>query len=445
MIRASSARTVAAQVLVRVFRDEAFAAPTLSVALEESALSQRDRALCTEICYGVLRTEKHLRRLVSSLGKVRAGEHELWAHLLVAAYQIEFLDRVPNSAAVNEAVQAIRADKNERVSGFANALLRRLSQRAEERGTEEQRTEERRLSYAEAVGVSCPAWLRKRLTREWGEPGALALLAPQKRPSAFLRLRTGRKAPDWFEEFAEPCRGVPGAFLYKGGGDPRRRTGYAERDFVVQELGAQLLGHALGVLPGERVLDTCAGRGQKALLLSEQAGSGGVIVATDLYPRKVEVLRAELEGGPAQARAEVFDFTLPVPDEWKGRFDRILVDAPCTGVGTLGRRPEILRRLGPEDPARLGDLQFRIVCSAAEALRPGGTLLFATCSVLSAEGPDVVTRVLEATKLRLFSAETPVDAVLFPEGTGRASSFRLGPDSHGTDGYFAARFTLPST
>ncbi len=435
MTQKQSARRVAAWVLVRVFRDDAFAAPTLSSALERFDLAPKDRALCTEICYGVLRTENHLSRLISSLGKVRAGDHSLRAHLLVSAYQIEFLDRVPKSAAVSEAVEALKEEKNPHVAGFANALLRRLASREDSA----------RTPLSEAILASSPAWLRKRLLRDVGEAGSRALLAPTQRPGNDLRLRVGHREPDWFAEFAEPCPGVPGAYRYRGGGDPRRRVGYEEGAFVVQELGAQLLAHALGARSGERILDACAGRGQKALLLSEQVGSDGEIVATDLHQSKVDELAVQLSRGPARVATQAFDFMNAPPEVWQGRFDRVLVDAPCTGVGTVVRRPEILRRLRPEDPARLSEIQFRLVCSAAQALRPGGTLLFATCSLLSAEGEEVSARVLQATRLLPAAFETQVDGALFP-GTGSvSSSFRLGQASHGTDGYFAARFFMPST
>lgn len=423
-----SARAIAGKVLIRVWEDTAFAAAALSTELEKAQVHQRDRSLATALTYGVLRTQPYLTRRLSAFGKLKLSDSALLAELLMAAYQIEFLDRVPDFAAIHEAVETINHLRGQRVGGFANAILRRLAGDASERRT-----------LAEATLESAPSWLKKRLMRDLGPEGGLKILHPDRVPGLTLRLRKGALVSEFLKSGAEACPDVPGAFRYTAGGDPRGQAEYLAGDFVIQELGAQLVAHALGVKAGESVLDVCAGRGQKTSLLAELAGPTGRVVATDLHKHKVDTLKLTMEQGGHSFDAEVWDWTQPPPDKWVGAFDRVLVDAPCSGVGTIARRPEIARRLNPEDPGRLAQLQRTIALHAARCLKPGGVLAFATCSVLWEEGEGVTQALLQEGGLEPILPETPVDRALFPAPALSQASFRLLPHSHGTDGYFVAR------
>lgn len=427
--RNNSARAVAADVLARVADDDAFASAALSHALERSALEARDRALATELVYGVLRTEPHLRRRVERFADLKKADPLAVRHLLIAAYQIEFLDRVPAHAAVNEAVTLVREGKDARSSGFVNAVLRKLTAEVERAP----------LSLEDGIWTSAPAWLRKKLERAVGVDEARQLLTDVRAPTPTLRLRPGRAAPPWLAEEAEIIDVCPGAYRYIFGGDPRRHTEFSAGDFVVQELGAQLVAHALGVRAGERVFDVCAGRGHKTALLAEAAGSEGVVWATDLHEHKLSTLDQEMRRLGLGVHAAVWDATAPARSEWHGTFDRVLVDAPCTGVGTLRRRPEIVRRLTPDDPARLAALQAELLRNAAALLRPNGVLVFATCSVLEAEGEEVLTRVADVLEPAPFGATSAPE--VFPSD---ATSVRLLPSRTGSDGYFVACLRLKS-
>lgn len=424
-----NARTLAADVLRRVWNDGAYAAAALSNSLVKSGLEDRDRGLATELVYGVLRTGPYLERRLSEYGKLKQSDSHLISHLLVAAYQIDFLDRIPARAAINEAVEEISRLRGKRVGGFANALLRALM------GESVLKQE-----FAQAVLSSTPSWIRKRLLRDVGEQECMGLLAPERAPQPCLRVTKSELLP-WLVEKAEPAEGVPGAYRYQGGGDPRRLEGYEAGAFVVQELGAQLVAHALGARSGERVLDVCAGRGQKTTLLAHLVGETGEVVATDLHAHKVSGLLEEAARVGVQVQTQVWDWTQPPPESFRGGFDRVIVDAPCSGVGTLRRRPEIARRLDAKDPERLAELQGTILRHAGLCLRPGGTLLLATCSVFREEAERVVEQFLAATDQSFELACPPceVDAALFPQGDPQPS-FRLLPGVQGTDGYFVARF-----
>jgi 16S rRNA (cytosine967-C5)-methyltransferase len=423
-----SARTIACEVLLRVWEDDAFAAPVLSRALDQSKLEGRDRGLCTELVYGVLRVQPYLERRLSEFGKLKQNDPFVLAHLLIAGYQIEFLSRVPARAAVNEAVSMVTEVRDKRVGGFVNAVLRRLSESAEQRPK----------LLPEAVFESTPSWLKKRLVRDLGDEGARALLSPDGSPKVTLRLRRGVDEPAFFAENTERLD-TPGAYRYTGGGDPRRFPEFSEGHFSVQELGAQMVAHSLGARPGDRVLDACAGRGQKTFLLLDVVGSEGEVLATDLHQHKVDVLVAEAARQQRSVVAQKWDWTNPPPSEMVQRFDRVLVDAPCTGVGTIHRRPEIGRRLKPEDPERLSELQGQILLNASMAVKPGGVVVFATCSVFREEGEAVLSKSISSGEFSETVPETPIDNAIFGGGGKPTSHFRLLPHMHGTDGYWIAR------
>ena len=430
-----SGREVAVRVLERVERDGAFASVGLDAELgRHPGLDSRERALAAELTYGCLRTGPAIEARLRTLAPrgIAGDDRRVRLELVVAAYQILFLDRVPAHAAVDAAVGALRRQRGGRVAGFANAVLRRLS------------VQPPPLSFAAAVVESCPTWLRARLAGTLGDDAMLSLLGarsgsregtgPPPLGALSLRLLEGRDVPDWLADarsglVSPRCRWVVGR------GDPRSLGGYAEGAFVVQEEGAQLVGLALGARPGERVLDACAGRGQKTSLLREQVGPEAQLWATDYYPAKLGQLETEFARlALAPPVTQAVDLTAgcgTIPDQ----FDRVLVDAPCTGVGTLRRRPEIARRLAPEDPARLGELAVRILRRSASRARPGGRVVFAVCSVLPEECEQVVEGVLDVLEPIPFDA--PEVARVAPPG---ATSVRLVPAEHGTDGYFVASF-----
>ncbi len=415
-----NARSIAAKVIERVLADGAYVAAALDAELRRHPqLEARERALATELCYGTIRTEVALRARLFVHAPRGVSDERVLSQLLIAAYQILLLDRVPAFAAVDAAVSGVKRERGPRVAGFANAVLRKLARTGE------------KLSLSQALREAVPDWLWSQLLQAVGEQEAVLLVSGEA-PTG-LRLALGRPEPDWMEQLPRG-RISPVARLVRGEGDARARPGYAEGAFTVQEEGAQVVGLLLGARPGEKILDACAGRGQKATLVAERLTMGRLL-ACDLYPEKLEALLLELArlGLPA-VETRAVDWSVGsggLPDD----FDRVLVDAPCTGTGTLRRRPEILRRLQPEDPARLGALAEQILRSAASRARAGGRVVFAVCSVLPQECEDVVARVADVLE------PTPFDAPELPSELFAGSTcLRLLPGAHGTDGYFVASF-----
>lgn len=415
------AREIAVRVLTRVLRDQAFASASLDAELNKHAqLDARDRGLATELVYGTLRTYRSLLAELSKFASKGLPEDDVAfiVPLVIAAYQVLLLDRVPPSAAVNAGVSQVTRSRGKGMAGFANAVLRKLS-----RGT---------LTREQAVWGNVPAWLRGALEQAVGAEEARALVgASGEAASVSLRLKRSETLDASSSELT-PSPLVPGAVRWAGAGDPRRLDAYRAGKLTVQEEGAQLLALALGARVGERIWDACAGRGQKTTLLAERSNTGD-LWASDLYPNKLSALSREVGRlGLAAVHTRALDLTQGVGD-LPADFDRVLVDAPCTGTGTLRRRPEILLRLQPEDPARLGGLAEQIARTAASRVKPGGRLVFSVCSVLPEECEAVVQRLADILTPVPFDA--PEVTTLFGPDT---TAFRLLTGKHGTDGYFAA-------
>lgn len=392
---ATTARGVAVHVLERVAEQGAFASRALDGELARAGLDDRDAALATEIVYGTLRVlpeldqriRAHLRRDPETMDSV------LRAALRVGCYQLMHLSRVPPHAVVNESVGIVRAARGSGLAGLANAVLRKLAlarpaqpeqptrialPRVAALAIERALDPLRRAAWLDQAAVSPPLSLRVRIGED---RAAIADTLRAARPSAVVR-----------ESQVSPL-----ALLLARAGDPRALPGYAEGRFSVQDEGAQIVALCLGAVAGEVVADLCAGHGGKTTLLCEAVGATGEVLAVDLDERKLDRIPLELARlGLAADRVQRRAIDLTVGQGGLGaRFDRVLVDAPCTGLGTIGRRPELLLRFGADDPSRLAELQFSIVRQALRLVRPGGVLVYAVCSPTLEEGPEVAAR-LEA-------------------------------------------------
>jgi 16S rRNA (cytosine967-C5)-methyltransferase len=383
----ATARSLAAIVLERVTDDGAYASRALDAELSRAQLQPRDAALATEILYGSLRVLPALdRALEARLTRAPARmDGFVRATLRTAAYQLAHLGRLPTHAIVDESVTQVRALRGPKLAGFVNAILRRMA--------------EARPEHPEpAEALILPQWVKESLLRALG-PERLARFLEHSGGAAGLCLRADRSSRD--ELLLQLRAALPGAdieptqlsplgVLVRRVGSPRGLPGFREGAFSVQEEGAQLIALALAAQPDERIADVCAGHGGKTMLLARQIGAGS-LCAIDKDERKLRDIPRELKRiGFAEIGFEFHAIDLSVgTGGLTADFDRVLVDAPCTGLGTTHRRPELLLRLKPEDPARMGALQCQILGSAAGLVRPGGLLAYAVCSSTREEGHDV--------------------------------------------------------
>jgi 16S rRNA (cytosine967-C5)-methyltransferase len=393
----TTARCLAAIVIERVTDDGAFASRALDAELKRAGLEARDNALATEIVYGTLRVLPVLdERIIQVLTRADARtDGFVRATLRTAAYQLAHLGRLPTHAIVDECVSQVRERRGPKLAGFVNAVLRKLAAA-------------RPADPQPPRSLALPKWVHESLLEALG-PERLVRLLQQHASAPALCLRSDRQRREELQAqltAAQPQAEIrptslsPLGLNLRRSGSPRALPGYKDGAFSVQEEGAQLVALAIAAQSGERVADICAGHGGKTTLLARQVGSSGSLVAVDQDERKLDAIPDELQRiGLADVPLELHPVDLSVgTGGLPADFDRVLVDAPCTGLGTVLRRPELLLRLKPEDPARMSQLQLKILRSAAQLVKPGGLLAYAVCSPTREEGPDVA---------RAFGAEHP--------------------------------------
>ncbi len=420
--RRSDARGVATITLARVFHDQAFASRALDAELAQAQLSERDARLATEIVYGTLRTLPDLDAVLDRY--LTRGRPDAFTHtaLRAATYQALFLGRVPPFAIVQETVNLVKAKRGDRLGKLVNAVLRRV-------------VSERPEDPKPPTSLRMAPWIESALVNGIGAERAQRTLALDERPPPLglrvprgLDLEAVRAAIEAEIPRAQVLVSdvVPNALCAWGVGDPRKLASYAHGQFASQDEGAQLVGLLADAQPGERVLDACAGRGGKTAQLVEAVGPSGHVTAVDIHEAKLGQIAQELTRlrlSNTQVACESIDFSVGDGGLTPG-FDRILVDAPCTGLGTLRRRPEIALRLTHADPARMAALQLAVLRNALLLLRKGGILVFAVCSGTREEGLGVAEK-LEAREPGIRRLRKPVSgANVTADDDG---VFRIGP------------------
>jgi 16S rRNA (cytosine967-C5)-methyltransferase len=419
----ASARAVAAEVVRRVADGDAFSNLLLPSLLDRARLTARDRALATELAYGTLRRMIPIDRTLAGLVRrpLDRASGPARAALRLGAYQLLYT-RIPPHAAVTETVSLVARGQR----AFVNAVLRRLSSKRPEppRGDDDEAVSARTGLAPWAVGE-----LRRLLGDEAEEAaGALAASAPLPLRANPCRADPERLVAALREAGLDPQPGAlhPGS-LRVPGGRPADLPGFAEGWFAVQDEASAWVVDVLGPQPGELILDACAAPGGKAADIACRAGG---VVAADVSPRRLGLAGRAAARLGVTARLVVQDGARPALREG---FDRVLVDAPCTGIGAARRRPELLWRPRRTDLSRLARLQVRIAAGAASLLRPGGVLVYSVCTFPRAETDAVCDALLAKAS---FLRPEP-----FPGPDGEeAPRARLWPHRQGTDAMFVARF-----
>lgn len=439
-------REAAAEVVGRVLDDGAFLAPALDAALQRwgSGWEARDRALATELSYGTVRwaqpLEDAIRRGADKPG--RKLDKRARPHLLVAAYQLQHLaDRIPAHAAVDEAVKSIRKVRPG-VAGFANAILRRLGSPLSEQLPEDADKGE----LARAFGVPEPL-LSATLDGVPADRTRAAIAALNARPSLGVRwLGADEDEEAWVAALPGEARAhpfVPHAWLLDGAGAPAKLPGFPEGQLVVMDPGSQVCALLVAAPAGARVLDLCAAPGGKSALLARAVTETGRVVALDRDSKRAPLIgETAARVGGADVAVVVGDAGAPPPEVLEqGPYDAVLLDAPCSGLGTVRRRPEIRLRRTPANIAELAALQAGLLRAAAELVRPGGTLVYSVCTPVRAEGLDVVEAFLAADP-RFAAADAAEVAPWLPADARTDAGFvRLHAHRHDADAFFAARLS----
>lgn len=441
----TTARELALGILARVDHGAAYAGILLDNTLEQHPFSDPDRRLLTQLVYGTLRWRGRLdwvlgRLLERPLVKLEPALRNL---LRLAAYELLFLDRVPAYATVNEAVSLARTHGGQGKASLVNAILRQITRQPRTAWTPDSSCGE----PAQVTAFSShPVWLAEMWRQQFGAERALALMAANNTEAPLVVRVNGLKIGR--DELVERLRShgieaVPGmlspqAVRLSHASSVAVLAEFREGLCQVQGEASQLAGFLLDVGPGMHVLDACAAPGGKATHLAELMRDRGEIIATDISVRGLEKLSDNaLRLGLQSIRSYQGDAAQALP-EAPGSFDRVLVDAPCSGLGTLRSHPEIKWRRQRKDVRRLSRVQRSILDRTAVLLKPGGILVYSTCTLSRDENEGVVESFLAAHENFHLDAAAPH----LPEAAREMVSgeyFQALPHQHDTDGFFAAR------
>ena len=424
------ARRVALDALIAFRREGSW--PDLYLKRASEGLPPEEAALAAALTYGVLENRALLDFWIDGCSSVPARKMTppMPDILRLAAYQLAFMDKIPPSAAVNEAVKQARGCKNPRLAGFCNAVLRRLSAMADAL-PEPDGPAERRLS----VRYSHPEWLVRRLLALLGEGETEALLRLDNLPAPLTgRVNTWKTdAGTLRERLGDNARpGRLDASVTLSRLDAPARTALEDGLLYIQDEASQLCALALGAKPGMRAADLCAAPGGKTLLLAQEMRNEGLLLSCDLYPHKTRLIADNAARcGLSVVTARTQDAAVPM-GEYAGSMDAVLCDVPCSGLGVIRKKPD-LRYKDPASLSALPPLQRRILDAGASLLRPGGTLVYSTCTILPEENEEQIAR---------FLAENPAfeKAPFALPVIGRCEGWvTLWPQRHGTDGFFIAK------
>jgi 16S rRNA (cytosine967-C5)-methyltransferase len=440
--RRGSARGVALEVLVRTETTDAYADRLLETLADRARLDPRDRGLATELTLGTLRWQRRLDWTLARASRRAIEDLAPWVRALLrlTGYQLAFLDRIPPWAAVHEAVELAKRRRSAGATAFVNGVLRAIA--SEPRPWPVPTAED--PVEALALRASHPTWLVERWWARYGPAEAAALaLAMNEAPPVVVRANTLRLPPAAVVAAlraagvtAAATRFAPEGLTLERAGDLRQLAPLREGSAAVQDEAAILVGHALEPQPGETVADVCAAPGTKTTHLAALMANRGRIIAADPHPGRLDLLReacarlgatvVEPHLADARALARALGPTC----------DRVLVDAPCSNLGVLRRNPDGKWRRRPGDFATLVPAQARILDAAADLVRPGGVLVYATCS-LEPEENEAVLAGFRARRSDFVPDPLP-PAV---PATCRAAPdvLRMTPHRHGSDGFTAHR------
>ena len=460
--RPTGTRRLVLNVLMEEEKGTSYGSALIHTALDRTpGLTQQQRSFIKRLAEGCIGDKARLDSLIRHLSRTgrppEAFAPALRCSLRMGLYQIFYMDAVPDAAAVDESVWLVREAEGQRAAGFANAVLRSAVRRKDEL------KEKIRTAKRPELRYSMPSWIMDLWTEQYGAKRANGIA------EAFERIRpmsvrvderlSESKRKELTEEWessgitVQPSGLLPYAYELTGASDPVGIAGFREGYIAVQDTASMLVAEAAGIRGGERIVDVCASPGGKTLHCASKLaaagtedGSKGRVLSYDISEEKCRkirenILRMRLEDFVS---VSVRDASKPVPEVERGKADILILDLPCSGLGVLGRKREIRYRVKPEDIQKLSFLQKKILRNAVKYVRPGGTVLFSTCTINQTENdgsceyiekelhlaPDALTSFIpEKLRKSLYGTEK--------------NRLQLFPDLSGTDGFFIARYVRP--
>ncbi len=441
-----SAREAALEILMKIVKQKAYSQIVLNDALENSPFEGKDRGLISQMVYGVvqqrLTLEYYLGHFVKKNQKLDEWVRQL---LLLSFYQKIYLDKIPDHAIVNEAVNIAKRRGHKGISGFVNGVLRQLLRNGTP-SLDQLSPLEKRWS----IEFSHPLWLIEEWKKQYGAETTLSILKEnQQAPSVTIRVNLLKATPDMVKEklmtagYQVKDSHLLNEALICEGGNPASTHLYKEGFITIQDESSMLAAHAVGPEADMMVLDACAGPGGKTAHMGELMKDRGSITALDLHKHKARLITNQAERlGLHIINAEALDARMAEEAYADGTFDRILVDAPCTGFGVIKRKPEIKYEKSPEDVNSISEVQQQILRRSVRLLKPGGILIYSTCTIERKENQQVALKIFDEFPDLQWDRdlENRLPAEVREKGIWEDAMVQILPHHFNTDGFFIAAF-----
>lgn len=425
MAALSKPREAALKTLYQAEKEGAYLNLALSSVIEESRLDERDSALCTALVLGVERNRLYIDNIIKHISSVKLKKISLWILniLRIGIYSMKFLDKIPVSANINECVKLAKRYGHQSSSGFVNAVLRKAASSGDflpEEGSDE---------YL-SVYYSYPEWI----VGKWRSEGVENIVDLMKKgnetPPTYLRrnaLKGDFEIPEGFEKapMGREC------YIYKRGGAFHGGELWAKGYFSVQDAASQLAAESVEPEKGMDVLDLCAAPGGKSEYMAEMMENCGKVVSCDIYNHKTELIEKSAERLGITIIETMVNDAEKFNPAFENAFDRVLLDAPCSGLGIIRRKPDIKWKKDATDCSALANTQYRMLRNAARYVKVGGILVYSTCTVSRIENEQTA---------ETFLRENRNFEVYPSEFLGKKGYRQLLPNIDNTDGFFIARF-----
>ncbi len=445
MKKLDQARDAALKILVEINEKGAYSNIALNKYFATEELRDIDRSFITEMVYGTVKWKLTLDRVIAAYSNIKMEKLSAWILniLRLGAYQILYMTKVPPSAACNESVNLAKRYGHKASAGFVNAVLRKIVRKGA--GIAIPSKEEDLIGYL-SVSYSYPKWLVEKYIKLFGAEFTESLLdAGNSTPELTVRANTLKVTPEELVEILkeEGCDATAGNFareavVLKSSVNVSKLQAFQKGLFQVQDESSMLPSIVLAPKPGERVLDACSAPGGKATHIAQLMENSGNIIAGDVHEHKLKLIEDAVDRlGISIIKCVLNDASVPNPQHEKA-FDRVLLDAPCTGLGIVRRKPDIKWVRQTKDIEGITALQRKLLQSVSTAVKPGGVLVYSTCTILPEENEEIIRFFLEDNSDFMADDIKPFLPPVLAVNAGHCT-LQLYPNRDGTDGFFMAR------
>lgn len=445
--RSVTARELALDVLTQVEQEGAYSNLLLNTALQKASLEKGDAGLATELVYGTISRLNTLDYFLDRFVKKGTAKLQPWVRALLrlSLYQIMYLDRIPEHAVVSEAVNLAKRRGHQGISGMVNGVLRNILRQRDELVIPEDLPAADRISLSH----SHPKWLVERWIKQYGADAAEAICKANNEPPAVsVRVNTTMISRDgMLEEMsksgvdAAPSELSPYGIIVKSGGNMAHTDWYREGMISIQDESSMLVAETVCPAPGMRVLDCCAAPGGKTAHMGEMMKDDGTIIANDLHSHKQKLIAEQAKRLGLDSIMTVTGDALELGKNYEpSSFDRILLDAPCSGLGVIRRKPDLKWAKKPEDIEEIAKLQRELLQSVSGLVRPGGVLVYSTCTIEPKENEETIAAFLaEHPNFEIADDESGSISRALKNALPKGGGVQLLPQHFHSDGFYIVR------